>query len=104
MLVVVMVFGVGVASLPGMRSDRAAPAEVLGIVVVPEETPRAEPVHPLVPPDNDLPRWLLPGLVAVLVFFGVTGVAAAMERNPPARFGDPRASGVRGPRTPRGRH
>lgn len=85
-LLVALVFGVGVAALPEVLDDRDAAADVLGIVVTPEETPRAEPAGSLVRSDNDPPAWLLPGLVALLAFFGVTGVAASMERNPPARF------------------
>lgn len=91
MLAAALTFSVAVAAIPTLAaSDGGGTVEVQGVVVTPgaDERPRAPEPPVVVPaPEPDAPPlWLFPTLAALVAFLIVTGTAAVLERNPPARF------------------
>lgn len=82
-LLVILALSVGIAAAPSVswHDDQAvaevAPGERARGFVEPSATANAPPI------------WLLPAAAGTVALLGTIAVAAALERNPPARFASP---------------
>ncbi|HLF40597.1 MAG TPA: hypothetical protein VI854_03875 [Acidimicrobiia bacterium] len=90
MLAAALTFSVAVAAIPTLAaSDEGGTVEVQGVVIEREEERARSGGTATVfdaPEPDAPPLWLFPTLAALAAFLIVTGTAAVLERNPPARF------------------